>query len=151
MSRRRPAEVDIGGGAACRLEFADRLMETEGRIWREGLAHLVLSRDERAEWSRLDGDEERRTAWLLERAAAKAAARMAIADRCGRSLCPADIETVEEAPGLLRVDGTWAAAVGGALHVRTSLVDGAALAIVTARNPESSDVIGHFNTKGEKR
>lgn len=151
LSRRRPAAVDNGGGAACRLEFADRLMETEGRIWREGLAHLVLSRDERAAWSRLDGNQDRRTAWLLERAAAKDAVRMAIADRCGRRLCPADIEIVEVRPGLLRGDGSWAAAVGGALLVETSLVNGAALATVSPRNPETSDVIGYSTTKGETR
>jgi len=76
----------------CRVEFPADFMEADAGIWRECLAHLVLSQEERQTWRDLGRSEQRRTEWLLGRLAAKDAVRLLLRERHGLSLYPADIE-----------------------------------------------------------
>lgn len=126
----RPVGSETGDGVTSSLEFPDRLMETEGRIWREGLAHLILSRRERSEWFDLTGSEDERTRWMLERAAAKDAVRFHLTDRYGVKVCPADIETSPGPGGRLLAGGSWASGAGGSVAVSTFSSNGAAGAAV---------------------
>jgi acyl transferase domain-containing protein/phosphopantetheinyl transferase len=75
-----------------RVEFPLDFMEADAGIWRECLAHLVLSQQERQTWRDLGRSEQRRTEWLLGRLAAKDAVRLLLKKRYGLSLYPADIE-----------------------------------------------------------
>ncbi len=135
--RKKSADAEIGSGVGCTLEFPDRLMETEGRIWREGLAHLILSRRERLEWHDLAGAEDQRTQWLLERTAAKDAVRLHVADQLGAKICPADIEITPGLTGALNAGGSWAGNTGGDVVVSTFYSDGTADAVVKKRGHEA--------------
>ena len=58
LSTPLPAPLPVRDSVVCcRLDLPDRLMEADGRIWREGLAHTVLSRGERQAWRALPGPE----------------------------------------------------------------------------------------------
>jgi malonyl CoA-acyl carrier protein transacylase/phosphopantetheinyl transferase/acyl carrier protein len=116
----------------CRLEFADGLLEREALIWREVLAHLVLGRREREEWRALGAGEKRRTEWLLGRLAAKDAARLLLAERLGRPVCPADVEVRTDVHGRPYVDGAWSAHLGAPLAASISHVEGMAVALAAA-------------------
>jgi len=96
----RPVDEDDGNGRV-RLHFPDRLMETEGGAWREGLAHLTLSRGERRTWGALTRNGGNPTAWLLGRVAAKDAVRLHSAHTGGQLLRPADIEISGPVEGIL--------------------------------------------------
>lgn len=65
-------------------------------IWRRVLAHLTLSRQERAHWYALPETGPRRTEWLLGRIAAKDAVRQWAEERHGLRLAPADIEILPD-------------------------------------------------------
>jgi malonyl CoA-acyl carrier protein transacylase/phosphopantetheinyl transferase/acyl carrier protein len=132
----RPWTPPLPGGArpslvrGCRLEFAGGLLEREAMVWKEGLAHLVLSRREREEWRALAGGEKRRTEWLLGRLAAKDAARLLLSERLGRPVCPADVEVRTDVHGRPHVDGAWSALLDEPLAV--SISHGAGLAVALA-------------------
>ena len=146
--RQRPGGSETGNGVKCSLGFPDRLMETEGRIWREGLAHLVLSRRERFEWHDLTGPEDERTQWLLKRAAAKDAVRLLVAGRSGARLCPADIEISPGPNGSLLAGGSWADSASDNVVVSTLYSDGTADAIVNDREYEASTLETAAQKKG---
>jgi len=105
-----PARDDV----LCRLDLPERLLETDGRIWREGLAHTALSRGERETWRTLPGAEPRRTEWLLARLAAKDAVRLFLKERRGLSVCAADVEIGSDAAGRPVASGAWTGRAGGA-------------------------------------
>jgi malonyl CoA-acyl carrier protein transacylase/phosphopantetheinyl transferase/acyl carrier protein len=127
-----PAAAEPLHVRGCRVEFADGLLERESLIWKEVLAHLVLGRREREEWRALQAGEKRRTEWLLGRLAAKDAARLLLAERLGRPLCPADVEVRTDVHGRPCVDGAWSAAFGAPLAASISHVEGLAVALVAS-------------------
>jgi acyl transferase domain-containing protein len=94
-----------GAVACCRLD--DLQLGPHGRIWERALAQIVLSRGERAVWSRLSGSSRHRSEWLLGRVAAKDAVRALLQSTSGVALCPADVEIIEEPDGKLRSTGPW--------------------------------------------
>jgi phosphopantetheinyl transferase len=73
-------------------------------IWKRVLAHLTLSRRERAAWHALPAQGERRTEWLLGRIAAKDAVRQWARERHALDIAPADIEVLPDAQGRPVVD-----------------------------------------------
>jgi len=89
------------------LRFTERLMETEGGAWCDGLAHLTLSRRERRAWNALEDGADLRASWLLARVAAKDAVRVYLSGAGNCAPRPADIETEGPPHGVLsaRVDG----------------------------------------------
>ncbi len=95
-----PGEV-----ACCRVH--DLPLGPHGRIWERALAQIVLSRTERAVWSRLPGSDRHRSEWLLGRVAAKDAVRALLGSTSGVPLCPADVEIVEQLDGGLEAVGPW--------------------------------------------
>jgi len=74
------------------VEFGVDFLEADGGIWRDVLAHLVLSRMERDTWRKIGRSEQRRTEWLLGRIAAKDAIRFLLRDHYGLRVYPSDIE-----------------------------------------------------------
>jgi phosphopantetheinyl transferase len=115
----------------CRVEFPPGFMEAEGGIWRECLAHLMLSARERETWQTLGKSEGRRTDWLLGRLAAKDAIRLLMKKRHGAALYPADIDLSADE------DGRPLARLMSATHIQAVPVvsiahsDGTAVAIAT--------------------
>ncbi|MGH8881685.1 MAG: hypothetical protein ACRD0P_30775, partial [Stackebrandtia sp.] len=86
----------------------------------------VLSRGERAAWSRLPGPDRHRSQWLLGRVAAKDAVRALLRATSGVALCPADVEIVEEPDGRLLGAGPW---IQVSPVVSLASRDGAAVAV----------------------
>lgn len=116
--------------ACCLLaDISEDLLHAQGRIWQRVLAHLVLSRHERAAWRRLKGSERRRTEWLLGRVAAKDAVRLFLDGRHGMRLCPADVEIAQDERGAPRAGGSWAEELEVTPAVSLAHCDGVALAI----------------------
>jgi len=113
----------------CRLDLPERLMEADGRIWREGLAHTVLSRLERQAWRGLQGAEGRRTEWLLARSAAKDAVRLFLKERRGLAVHAADVEIGADALGRPVVSGAWVESAGGAPVLSMFSAGGVAVAV----------------------
>ena len=105
-----------------------------GAIWQQVLAGLILSAGERQTWqsatTRTDAEQ-----WLLGRLVAKDAARRWLAQR-GLAVPPADILITGDSVGQVVAIGEWAAAVGGAIEVMTSIVDGEAVASVHTRRAD---------------
>lgn len=91
--------------ACCRVD--DIPLSLHGGIGQRALAHLVLSRHERAAWSSLPGPERARSEWLLGRVAAKDAVRTFLRSTSDVTLCPADVEIVEDPHGRLLAAGPW--------------------------------------------
>ncbi|OLC55794.1 MAG: hypothetical protein AUH92_01435 [Acidobacteria bacterium 13_1_40CM_4_69_4] len=114
LSTPLPAPAPARDSVLCRLDLPERLLEADGRIWREGLAHTVLSRGEREAWRALPGAETRRTEWLLARLAAKDAVRLFLKERCGIRVCAADVEIGSDAHGRPVASGAWIGRAGGA-------------------------------------
>ncbi len=88
-----------GGAHALRFRldsFPDGFFGAHGGIWLRVLAHLLLSRAERAAWHAQEAPMPERLAWLLGRAVAKDAARVYVREQFGVTLCPADIEIALE-------------------------------------------------------
>jgi acyl transferase domain-containing protein/phosphopantetheinyl transferase len=68
-------------------------------IWKRVLAHLTLSRRERAQWHALPGQGSRQTEWLLGRVAAKDAVRQWARARYGIEISPPDVEILPDRLG----------------------------------------------------
>lgn len=102
------------GGIAC--SYIGGFPEDFGRashgIWLSVVAHLVLSRPERAEWHRMASTAECREQWLIERCAIKDSVRRLMKDRFGEELCPADVEVRVGIDGILQVRGAWQQRLG---------------------------------------
>ncbi|MGH8929117.1 MAG: beta-ketoacyl synthase N-terminal-like domain-containing protein [Egibacteraceae bacterium] len=122
------ALVEPKGLACCRIDDPT-LATTYSQFWLRVLAHLVLSRRERAAWASLAGSERRRSQWLLERAAAKDAVCAVLCTSFALELYPADIEIVLDEHGRPLVTGPWTLRVDRAPVVSLSHCDGAAVAI----------------------
>jgi len=113
----------------CRLEVSPGFLEADGGIWKDGLAHLVLSRSERETWRAMRGAEKRRIEWLLGRIAAKDAVRLFLRHRHRLSVFPADVEITVDSRGRPGVEGPWLREVGAAPAVSLSHSRGIAVAI----------------------
>jgi len=101
------------GVACCRVEgLSQDFLESAHGVWLKTLAHLVLSRRERATWDNLQASAKERYDWLLGRCAAKDAVRMLIQERFGEQLCAADVEIVADPSGRLSVEGAWKQRLG---------------------------------------
>ncbi|MGH3921180.1 MAG: polyketide synthase dehydratase domain-containing protein, partial [Pseudonocardiaceae bacterium] len=96
-----PALTSRSSGAVACCHIDDLPLGPHGRIWERALAQIVLSRGERAAWSRLPGPDRHRSEWLLGRVAAKDAVRALLRSTSGVMLCPADVEIMEEPDGRL--------------------------------------------------
>ncbi len=139
-----PLPAPAPGGVLCRLDLPERLLEADGRIWREGLAHTVLSRGEREAWRALPGAEALRTEWLLARLAAKDAVRLYLKDRRGLRVCAADVEIASDASGRPVAYGTWSGRAGGAPVLSMACggsAAGARASDLTARAGRDGDLI----------
>ncbi|HEU4402784.1 MAG TPA: 4'-phosphopantetheinyl transferase superfamily protein, partial [Candidatus Polarisedimenticolia bacterium] len=117
------------GVRCCRLEIDDRLLVADGGIWREGLAHLALAREEREAWRALSGSEARRGEWLVGRLAAKDAVRLFLKARHGLAVYPADVVIQSEGPGRPVAAGPWVETIGQAPALSLSHSNGLAVAI----------------------
>jgi phosphopantetheinyl transferase len=145
------AELAPGGGVyGCRVELPARLLEAEGGLWREMLAHLVLGADEREVWRGLTGPEQRRTDWLLGRIAAKDAVRLLLDARERGPVYPADIEIAADVHGRPIARGEWLGEAEQPPVVSLAHADGLAVAVAGAaalgvdverRRPPSVDLI----------
>jgi hypothetical protein len=98
-----------------------KLLEESWGIWRRALAHHVLSRRELDDWY---DAQQRDTAWLLGRVAAKEAVRRSIEAR-GLRVESVDLSVTGPAAGDLTVDG---AALDAAVSVAVERVGDATLA-----------------------
>jgi phosphopantetheinyl transferase len=88
-------------------DLSDGFLDAHGQIWMRVLAHLILSRAERAEWRELAGDSRRRSEWLRGRAAAKDAVRLLLRRNCGMDVFPADVEIMYDERRAPRVNPRW--------------------------------------------
>lgn len=101
-------------------------------IWLRALAHLTLSRGERAQWRGLTGPLSQKVDWLMGRVAAKDAARSLLQRRCRLNCRSADIEILSNqgAPVVRLLDPRF-----GTEELLVSLAHsgGAAAAIVSSK------------------
>src|SRR2546427_3604793 len=107
-------------------------MEADGRIWREGLAHLVLSRGERETWRALPGAPATKTDWLLARLAAKDAVRLFLKEQRGLMVYAADVEIAADGLGRPVASGSWTGRAGGAPVLSMTCGGGVAVAVARA-------------------
>ena len=114
----------------CLLALPDGFLEADAGIWREGLAHVALSRAERKTWQNLQGPERRRTEWLLGRVAAKDAVRCWLQKHHAIAVFPADIEITTGPHGEPGASGWWANRTG-APRISLAHTAGVAAAIAT--------------------
>ncbi len=95
MAGQLPAELCLR-----RIEpLPEGTLDEGGTIWKRMLAHMVLSRRERAIFNALPQQGPRREEWLMGRLAAKDAARDWYRLRGGTELSPADVEIDSDANG----------------------------------------------------
>jgi phosphopantetheine--protein transferase-like protein len=121
--------------ACCRLDsFSQEFFESSHGIWPKVLAHLVLSRDERAQWNSMQATGKRKDDWLLGRCAAKDAVRMLVKKHFGLHLCPADVEIVPDAFGRPHVRGPWTRQIGVNPAVSISHTGRTAVALASLEN-----------------
>jgi phosphopantetheinyl transferase (holo-ACP synthase) len=110
-----------------RVDLAPELLEASHGIWTQMLAHLVLSRAERQEWSRLAGTAAQQ--WLAGRCAAKDAVRILVKETAGLDVCAADVEIQAGVNHRLFAHGKWEQRLGAAPSVSLSYTIGTAVAI----------------------
>ena len=79
--------------------YGDELLEQSWGIWARVLAHLVLTRAERAAFNALPAEGRRRSDWLLARICAKDAVREWARTTHGQDLAPADVEIISNDRG----------------------------------------------------
>ena len=111
--------------------MTEDLLQAHGGIWLKVLAHLVLSRRERAEFESMTAVPKRRHEWLLGRTVAKDAVRRLVQQHVGLRLAPADIEIVRDRHGRPEVAGAWVSALGAAPNVSISHSCGTAVAVAS--------------------
>ncbi len=80
-------------------DVSQEFLESSDRIWERVLAHLVLGRNERAEFSKMGGVAKRRHEWLIGRAAVKDSVRMLSKAKGRGEVFPADIEIKKDGKG----------------------------------------------------
>jgi hypothetical protein len=127
------------GVACCRVQgLPQEFLESSHSVWLKTLAHLVLSRRERATWDKMQLPPKDRYDWLLARCAAKDAVRMVIQERFGEQLCAADVEIVTDAAGRLSAEGGWRSRLGvsPAVMLANSGIAGAVAAL------DAADLVG---------
>ncbi len=91
---------DVPGEYRLRLQgFPAGFFTAHGAVWQKVLAMLILGRRERLAWYSLSLSPSNRVGWLLERLAAKDAARAWLRERHGIELAPADVALELERPG----------------------------------------------------
>ena len=121
---------DASGLACARMDApAGDLLDSGGGVWRRVLAHLVLSRSERAVFMELDRSPARRDEWLLARVAAKDVIRDLVSSRGGGDVLPADVEIAADAHGRPEARGNWVRSIGEAPLVSLAHSSGVAAAI----------------------
>ena len=148
-----PAPAPARGGViCCRLDLPERLMEADGRIWREGLAHLVLSRGERETWRALPGAPATKTDWLLARLAAKDAVRLFLKEQRGLMVYAADVEIGADGLGRPVASGSWTGRAGGAPVLSMTCGGGVAVAVAGDGRRDSGLGIdaGRFGRSGPR-
>lgn len=93
--------VENGSRLLCwRIDFLSRDFLDDGwGIWKRALAHVILGESERQEWYRLPPVGPSRTRWLLERAAAKDAARSWLHEQGRPVPAPGEIRVSEMPDG----------------------------------------------------
>jgi phosphopantetheinyl transferase len=111
-------------------DFPKDFFFAHGGLWGRVLAHLILSRRERALWRSLRSPELRRIEWLLGRVAAKDAVREHVRRRHAMALCPADVEILPDENGRPLVRGSWVERLPCAPTVSLSHSGGVAVAAV---------------------
>jgi len=101
MSREFPVPEGAGfSGLSCAiLDMPTEFLTAHDMIWLRVLAHLVLSKKERAAWSGIKGTDQRVMEWLLGRVAAKDAVRLLLRKQGKIGICPADVEIGVDANG----------------------------------------------------
>jgi acyl transferase domain-containing protein/phosphopantetheinyl transferase len=87
--------------------FPPNFFTAHDSIWLRVLAHLVLSRRERALWRNLNAVESRRLEWLIGRVVAKDAVRQYLGQQSNLLLYPADIEILPDEHRRPVVHGDW--------------------------------------------
>jgi acyl transferase domain-containing protein len=112
-----------------RVDLAPELLEASHGIWMQSLAHSVLSRTERQEWSVMQGPAAQQ--WLAGRCAAKDAVRLLLKETAGLDVCAADVEIHAGDDDRLFARGRWVQKLGAAPSVSVSSTTGTAVAIAT--------------------
>jgi hypothetical protein len=85
-------------------------------LWEILWMHMILNRRELQEYQGI-GNDEKRAAWIFERACAKDALRAWIRRRHSLDICPADIDLSGSTTGRITADGHWREHVPENLHV----------------------------------
>jgi acyl transferase domain-containing protein/phosphopantetheinyl transferase len=109
--------------------FPPGFLDDAGGIWRRLLVHTVLSREERAQWRTLPGQQRRRDEWLIGRIALKEAARVWIERQHGVRLLPADLVLRTTEMGKPYLAGEGLEAFGPMPEVSVAHVEGMAAAV----------------------
>jgi acyl transferase domain-containing protein/phosphopantetheinyl transferase len=121
------------GIATCsRVDLPESLLMASHGIWSKTLAHIVLSRQELAEWYRLPAAGKRRNEWLLGRCAAKDAIRLLLRQKLELQVPAADVIIGSGPDGEPLVSGPWAERAGFRPSVSISHSNSAAVAIAIA-------------------
>jgi acyl transferase domain-containing protein len=110
-----------------RVDLAPELLDASHGIWMHSLAHSVLSRAERQEWSGMTGAAAQQ--WLAGRCAAKDAVRMMLKETAGLDVCAADVEIHAGLHDRLFARGRWVKRLGAAPSIALSSTTGTAVAI----------------------
>jgi acyl transferase domain-containing protein/phosphopantetheinyl transferase len=128
-------------GATCRrLDVEEAFFGSDGGIWIDVLAHIVLSRRERASWTSSGQSQQRRLQWLLGRVAAKDAVRELVRRRLDRHVRPADVGIANDAAGRPFVTGGWTDRLEAPPVVSITHTGGVAVAI--AAEAHAADGVG---------
>lgn len=155
LSRPWPALAAHSPGLLVRrlgpADFPKDFFTAYGGLWTRVLAHLVLSRSERALWHALRLPERRRLEWLLGRLAAKDAVRAHVRERLGLTLSPAEVEILPDENGRPMVQGIWTEQLPRAPRVSISHTAGLAVAAVGDSDGVGVDVerLGHLTEAAE--
>ena len=135
---RLPAEIRW-----CATRVADEDMPSDlGTL--EWCGDYVLSESERLEFTSASKVEKRKREWLAGRIAAKDAVRQLLRDECGITVCPADIEIVQDENGRPSPYGFWIEKAGFVPQVSITHADGIAYALTCL---PSQEVIAAIDTE----
>jgi malonyl CoA-acyl carrier protein transacylase/phosphopantetheinyl transferase len=112
--------------------FPQSVLEGAFGVWRKALAFLVLGRQEREEWQRLEVPLRREIHWLLGRTAAKDALRALVRERGGPRLGCADLALRNDPGGRPVVAGGWPLEWSDVAQVSISHTEGLVAAAAAA-------------------